>query len=209
MDEIRELLGRSSVFHCTPRGGDSGTRDFELTHSADTPVSADYLLDWMPPSLRMLLGEFGALRLFQPEENSPDGFRLFNPSECEDNLCLFLKTMEEAAELLDDDELNQNIVAEKWSKNLRPIGEVVESADLFAIDTTNRLEDGECPVVFLDHEYYFGGWLDPEDTEVVAGDIVELVATILQDPLPYLASSWTGSDPDRQWFPEAVTFGNP
>lgn len=206
MDEIKALLKRRAVFHCSPRGGELGSRDFEIVHSVRAPVSEEELQDWMPPSHRSVLIEFGALELFQPEEHGPDGFRLFTPAECNESLALFLQTIENAAELLDEDELNQSVEAENWSKNLRPIGEVVESGDLFAIDTMNRRKNGECPVVFLDHEYYFGGWLDPEDTEVVAASVLELLVTILKDPLPYLDACWAGNDPNQQWFPDSVTF---
>ena len=195
MDQIRALLSRPAVFHCSPRGSELGSRDFEIVHSVRAPIPAAELPDWMPPSLRSVLAEFGALELFQPGKNAPDGFRLFTPAECEKSLTLFLETIEDAAESLDHDELNQSVEARSWSQSLRPIGEIMGSGDLFAIDTANRKSDGECPVVFLDHEYYFGGWLDPEDTEVLADNVRSLLVTILEDPLPYLASCWTGNDP--------------
>ena len=206
MNDLSALLGRRAVFHCSPRGGDLGSRDFEIVHSVKSPIPEEELPDWMPPSLRTVLSEFGALALFQPEESWPDGFRLFAPAECDESFKLFLQSVEDASEHLDEDESNQSAEAENWSRNLRPIGEVVESADLFAIDTMNRREDGECPVVFLDHEYYFGGWLDPEDTEILAASVSELLETILKDPLPFLDACWTGNDPNQQWFPDSVTF---
>ncbi len=208
MDELRALLKRKAVFHCSPCSGATDSRDFELVHTLRAPVPDEEIPDWMPPSLRSVLVQIGALELFQPEEYAPDGFRLFTPDECDANLGLFLRTIQRAAEYLDDDELNKDAEAEQWSKSLRPIGEVIESGDLFAIDTVNRQSDGECPVMFLDHEYYFGGWLDPEDTEVVASSVIELLSTILKDPLPYLASCWRGNDPNRQWFPDSVSFAD-
>ena len=206
MDEIRDLLRRTAVFHCTPRGGGSETRDFEVVHSASNRIAEAELPDWMPPSLQSVLSEFGAVELFKPAHDVPDGFRLFAPAECDASLEQFLETIEEAADFLEDDDLNDLESAEQWSKQLRPIGEVMASGDLFAIDTLNRTDDGECPIVFLDHEYYFGGWLDPDDTDVVAANAVELLTKVLSDPLPYLASHWTGGDPYRQWFPDSVSF---
>lgn len=207
MNDIRQLLKRPAVFHCTPRGGGIENRDIEVVHSSSRPLRSGDLPAWMPPSLQSVLSEFGALALFQPGNSSHDGFRLLNPAECDEALSLFLETIEDASNFLDEGELNRDEGVAQWNKNLRPIAELVESGDLFAIDMTNRDSEGECPVIFLDHEYYFGGFLDPDDVDRVANNVIELLAKILEDPLPFIASTWTGGDPNQQWFPESVSFG--
>jgi hypothetical protein len=39
MNEIKELLEKKVIFHCTPRGGTDGNSNFEVIHSTSSPKS--------------------------------------------------------------------------------------------------------------------------------------------------------------------------
>ena len=123
--------------------------------------------------MRSVLVEFGLLRLFQPADGVDDGIRLFSVDECLYQLALFRKTIKDAREIVGHDEEYDSEDYEAWIAGLCPVAEIMQSGDLFAIDTENEREDRECRVVFLDHEEYFGGYVDPAEIEVVGQDFVE------------------------------------
>ena len=81
----------------------------------------------------------------------------------------------------------------------------MNSGDKFALDTYHRNESGECPIIFLDHEAYYGGYWGPDAIEPVASDAIDLLTNILDDPLKYLASHWIGGDYTDQWYPDSAS----
>ena len=205
MERIRRLIADKVVFHCRPRAGGFSSRDFEIVHTLDKPGEPYDYPDWMPPSMQTVLSEFGAMRLFQPSEGTDDGFRLFSPDECLRSLLLFRESLRNASEVIESDDIELTDEDVAWIAGLCPIAEVMASGDYFAIDTENARADGECPVVYLDHELYFAGSLQREEADVVADDVIQLIEKVLDDPLEYLASYWTGGDPYDQWFPESIS----
>lgn len=204
LGSIEEMLARKVVFRCSPRGGGSETRDIPVTHSGYALDECAKLPGWLPRSLRAILNGFGVLRLFHPEHDVNDGFRLFSPEDYPKELELFRSVFENAAPYMDEDDLAIARDNASWVNGLRPIGEVVESGDIFVLDTGNAGNNGECPVMFLDHEMYYAGFIEPDDDDVVAQDVVELISRILNDPLEFLDATWTGGDPGVKWFPDSV-----
>ena len=205
LEALRTSMDRKYVFHCTPRGGEAGERDFELLNTRGRPLTGGYLPGWVPPSLKAIYLEWDGLRLFESEPGSLDGFRLFEFNTCAVRLRMLREVFadrrswyqEESS--LDADQLNA------WLDGLVPIAEILASGDVYALDTVNPDGDGECPVYFLDHEYYYGRDCDPESMEVVAGTAVELIEDVLKNPLKHVAADWCGNDPDRQWYPDSCT----
>ena len=208
LDEIRRLLDRRATFHCKHRGGGFQTRDFLLAHTIERIPSSTEFPDWLPASMHRVLSESGTMVLFHPEDLPEEGFRLFSADECVLHRALFRKTIEEARQMLGDAGADDPARQETWMNGLCPIAEVMASGDYFAIDTESARGQEECPIIYLDHEYYFSGWLDSEEVEIVASDVVELVKIVLKDPLKYLDAHWTGGDPYDQWFPESVSFSS-
>ncbi len=205
LDRIDDLLRVRTVFHCTPRGSGFAKKDFEIVHVMGNPVDRTDIPEWMPNSLVTILSKYGAAHLFQSSDDSPEGFRLYSPTECRDELARFRESMEMGASYADAGDADDYEIDTDWINGLQPIAEVVESGHYFALDTRNRGRDGECPIVFLDHEYYFSGFLEIDDADVVAQTATELLVKILEDPLHYLASHWLGSDLHNQWFPDSVS----
>ena len=144
--------------------------------------------------------------LFHPESGPDEGFRLYSPEECIRNLAIFRRIMADAREAADCDDTDESGQGETWLDGLCPIAEVMRSGDYFAIDTVAARESAECPIVYLDHEYYYSGWLEPEDVDTVARDVTTLVKTVLEEPLQFLDAHWIGGNPYDQWFPESVSF---
>ena len=205
MESIERLLKRRVRFECTPRGSGANTRHFDTVHTSE-PMPPDYdYPDWAPPSLVEVLRRYGALNLFRPSKDIADGFRLFTIDECLQELLLFRQTLKQAEDYLQDDHRQDPDAETEWIEGLCPIAEIVESGDRFAIDTKNRRDDGECDVLFLDHELYYGGYLEEGEFEKVADSVTELIEKILTDPLRYLDATWGAFDPYDQWFPESIT----
>lgn len=69
-----------------------------------------------------------------------------------------------------------------------------------------RYESGECPVIYLKHEVYYGDVCELDEMKIKATDTFDLLKCILNEPLKYVASYWIGGDHSEQWFPESVSF---
>lgn len=65
---------------------------------------------------------------------------------------------------------------------------------MFALDTYHKDDSGECPIVYLNHEAYYGDVCDPSVATVKAMAANDLLKSILNEPLKYLASGWVGGD---------------
>ncbi|MDJ0941518.1 MAG: hypothetical protein QNJ00_17275 [Woeseiaceae bacterium] len=207
LDAIAEKLDKPVVFHCSPRRGESTRRDFRVVHDVGPAIESvpDYADDWAPPSQRTVLARFGPMRLFQPGENIDDGFQLYSYKECLLYLKLFRDTIWTAAEQLDDPDRHDEDYRGRIN-GLCPIAQPMSTSDFFAIDTEQERDDGEYPIVFLDHEMYFAGGLSEDDLEPVADDVVDLLDQLLDDPLRWLDAGWTGGNPYDQWFPDAWSY---
>ncbi len=208
MEALKKLVNRQYIFHCTPRGQGTGGKDFEVINTPGHALTGGYIPGWVPPSLKSIYQEWNGLRLFEPGARSLDGFRLFELDTCAVQLRKLREIFnsrrswyrEESS--LDPDELD------RWLDGLVPIAEVLASGDVFVLDTVNRNGDGECPVYYLDHEYYYGRDCDPESMEIVADNITEFLTGVLENPLKFVAANWTGGDPYDQWFPESCSISD-
>ena len=205
MDKINELLKRKAIFHCRPRGAPSGKgdhKDFDVIHTLSEPLNSP-LPDWATPTLLSIYEKWNGLELFQPAKDEEDGFRLFSVEDCAQELNELREILEENFEECEMESEYEHL--EEWLDGLIPIAEIMSSGNKFALDTFRKNDSGEAPIVFLDHEVYYGGACDPDDLEIVADNAVELLQKVLTNPLDYVASHWTGPE-KRQWYPEAVTF---
>ncbi len=205
MESLKKLVDRKYVFHCTPRGGESGDRDFEVVNTPGRALTTGYMPGWVPPSLKSIYEEWNGLRLFEPEPGSIDGFRLFELDTCAVHLRQLREIFENRRSWYREESSLDADQLDRWLDGLVPIAEVLASGDVYALDTVNRATDGECPVYFLDHEYYYGRDCDPDSMDVIAASVSAFLGDVLQDPLKHVAAHWTGNDPDRQWYPDSCT----
>lgn len=202
MKEIQDLLERKVIFHCTPRGGSDGSKDFDVVHTTNDPLEGN-APEWTSPSLAQVYKFSNGLSLFQPSENVDDGFRLFDLDELKEELDFLKEIFDENRDRYKEESDFEDL--DEWLDGLIPIAEVMASGDKFAFDTYNRNENGECPIRFLDHEAYCGGCCDPEEMEVISQDAISFLREILNNPLNYVASHWTGGDFNQQWYPDRAT----
>jgi len=205
MESLRKLVNRRYVFHCIPRGGDSGERDFEVFNTPGRALTSGYVPGWVPPSLKSIYKEWNGIRLFEPEPGSFDGFRLFELDTCAMQLRQLREIFEGRRSWYHEESQLDPVELDRWLDGLVPIAEIIASGDVFVLDTANRNADGECSVYFLDHEYYYGRDCDPEGMKIVAGNLQELLEDVLEHPLKFVAANWTGNDPDGQWYPASCT----
>lgn len=205
IEALGNLIDQKYVFHCTPRGGETGARDFEVLNTRGRPLTGGYVPGWVPRSLKAIYREWDGLRLFESEPDSLDGFRLFEFNDCAVHLRMLREVFAERRGCYQEEsslDANELIT---WLDGLVPIGEILASGDVYVLDTANPDDDGECPVYFLDHEHYYGGNCDPECMDIVAPTVVGLLEDVLEDPLKHVAGNWCGNDPERQWFPDSCT----
>lgn len=203
MNELKQLLKRKVIFHCSRRGSENDKKDFDTVHSLEGPLDKDAIPDWVTPTLSKIYKKWYGLRLFQPNHGTEEGFRLFNIDEAS-------KEQKELKSILDENRMmykenSDYECLDEWLDGLIPIGEVISSGDKYALDTFHKKDDGESPIIFLNHEAYYGDCCDPETMEVVAKDAIDLLSKILKDPLRYVASHWVGGDMAEQWYPESIT----
>lgn len=205
MNALKKLVNRKYVFHCNPRGQSSGDKDFNVINTPGPPLTTGYIPGWVPPSLKSVYEEWNGLRLFEPEAGSIDGFRLFELDTCAVHLRALREIFADRRQSYAEESTLEPAELDRWLDGLVPIGEIMSSGDVFALDTTNRSDDGECPVYHLDHEYYYSRDCDPESMEIVATNITDFLTDILENPLQFIAADWIGGDIYDQWYPESCT----
>ena len=203
METLEDLLSRRVIFHCKRRGGRDGKKDFEVVHSFSNHLSQELMPKWSTPSLKLIYERWNGFRLFQPNEEVDDGFRFFSLDEAKDELLELKEVFAENLEWYEEETEFEDL--EAWLDGLIPIAEIMCSGDKFALDTYHRNDEGECPIIFLDHEGYYGGCCDPESMDKVAENPISLVEKILKDPLKYISSHWTGGNFNEQWYPESTS----
>lgn len=203
MSELEELLKQKVTFHCSRRGGGKEKRDFQIVHSLGFPLETDNIPDWVTPSLLSIYNKWNGLRIFQPSHEAEDGFRLFAINEVNEELIRLREIFEDNIELYKEETDFTDL--ENWLTRLVPIAEIMCSGDVFVLDTYNKNTDGECPVLFLDHEAYYGGCCDPEVAEKQAENVTEFLIKVLKDPLKFVAAHWVGDDFNEQWYPDSVS----
>jgi len=203
MDSLEGLLKRRVIFHCKRRGGGEEKKDIEIVHSFAAPLPRNKAPNWSTPSLRNIYERWNGLKLFQPAHDNDDGFRLFSADEVEDELIELRETFSENLDSYQEESEFGDL--EAWLNGLIPIAEIMCSGDKFALDTYHHNGNGECPIIFLDHEAYYGGCCDPESMEEVSENALALIENVLTEPLKYIASHWVGGGFDDQWYPESIS----
>lgn len=205
MESLKKLVNRRYVFHCTSRSGESVERDFEVLNTPGRALTSGYMPGWVPPSLRAIYREWNGLRLFEPHDGSHEGFRLFELDTCAVQLRQLREIFDSRRSGYHEDSSLDPVELDRWLDGLVPVAETMASGDLFALDTANSNAEGECPVYFLDHEYFFGGDCDPESMKIVAENLHYLLEDVLEHPLKFVAAHWIGGDPYDQWYPASCT----
>ena len=204
MSDLAELMNRKVIFHCSRRGGKEGEKDFTVVHSLSEPLNIDLVPEWVTPSLLTIYKQWNGLKLFQPYQEVHEGFKLFNLDEVSAELSELREIIEDNIELYKKNSDFKEL--DRWLYGLIPIAEIMSSGNKFALDTFNKDETGECPIVYLNHEAYYGDVCDPSVAKVKASDAIDLLKRILNEPLKYLASGWVGGDDNEQWYPKSVSF---
>lgn len=202
--DVKNRLGRKVAFKCVSRRAKKTARDFKLQHVLGMPASVSDIPEWMSPSFKKLYRSHNGCVLFSPSKASEDGFVLFDMKQIAQetvDLREFLNQQKGSRSSSGDTEDIQD-----WQAGLIPIAAPMLSGDRYVLDTHNRQADGEYPILFLDHEQYYSGSCAPEDADQVASSYIEFICNVLDDPLKYLASTWTGGRKDEQWFPRSVEF---
>lgn len=204
MSELTKLIYRMVTFHCSRRGGNEGRKDFEVVHSLSEPLASEQIPAWVTPSLLETYKYSNGLKLFLPSPDANEGFKLYSVDEVSKALNELKDIIEENLEDYEENSDFENL--ELWLNGLIPIAEIMSSGDVFALDTYHKDESGECPIVYLNHEAYYGDVCDPSTAKVKATDTKDLLKSILNEPLKYLASGWVGGNYEEQWYPESVSF---
>lgn len=96
-----------------------------------------------------------------------------------------------------------------WLDNILIIGEELNSGNYLAIDYNRQSNNGEYPIIFMDHEIPFS-YIEPDDNQpVVARSIYDLLVHAMDDSAVFLmkvlggTACYTDGDPKIQWFPES------
>ncbi len=203
MNAVTELLKRKTIFHCKRRGHAEGTRDFEVVHTLADPAPHYYIPEWATPSLKPIYERWNGFKLFQPSHDVDEGFKFFSLFEIVDQLDMLEETFTDNLDAYKEGTKFDDL--EEWLNGLIPIAEIMCSGDKYVLDTFHKNENGECPILFLDHEYYYGGSCDPEITARIAENAVELIEDVINNPLQHIASHWLGGNRKQQWYPESIT----
>lgn len=212
-EDLAALLERPAAFRCTPclPGEPHADRwlNIAVEHSAEPGASPDRIPESWPPSLRSLLSWHNGLTLFQgpPDEQFGSGFQFYSVADAIAELKNLQRILHEGLEQSVDGW--DHPAAEAWLDGLMPIGASVMSADYVVIDTLRRRQDGECPVLLLDHDAYFVGAGSPANSKELASNVLSLLGWMLQDPVDLLVSHWRYRDADgAQWYPVKALFGD-
>ena len=205
MDEALEQLSQKIMFHCSRRDGMDGEKNIEVVHTFSEPLNIDPIPEWVTPSLLMIYKQWHGLSFFQPayETEVENGFRLFNINEVQEERNNLDKIFKQNIAQYSGNSNFKDL--DKWLEWLVPIGEVMSSGDKFVLDVYHRNKEGECPILFLDHEAYFGDCCDPDVMSVIAPDAMSFLKMMLKNPLKYLAPHWVGGNYNEQWYPDAMT----
>jgi hypothetical protein len=204
MNDLDVLIRRKVTFHCSRRGGEKGMKDFKVVHSLSEPLSTDKIPDWVTPSLLSIYKRWNGLKLFQPGAEVDEGFKLFSLDEVSGELNDLREIIEENIDLYEENSDFKDL--DLWLNGLIPIAEIMSSGNKFALDTYHKDETGECPIVYLNHEAYYGDVCDPSVAKVKAINANDLLKLILNEPLKYLASGWVGGNDKEQWYPESISY---
>ena len=180
MNDLIELLNRKVIFHCIRRrGSEMGEKDFVVVHSLAKPLNTDRVPEWITPSLLLIYMQWHGLNLFQPGENVEEGFKLFNLDEVSTELNELRNIIDENRESYRENTNFKEI--DQWLDGLVPIGEIMCSGNKFALDTFHRYESGECPIIYLNHEAYYGDVCEPDEMKIKATDTFDLLKRILNN----------------------------
>ena len=203
MRKILDLIDRNVTFHCVARGDGEETCDFKVGHSFGELTQSSDIPAWAPPSLASIYEKWNGLTLFHSTFDANEGFRLFSIAEASLELARLQEIFSENQTLYEENSDFESL--DSWLKGLLPIGEIMCSGDKFALDTLHKNENGECNVLFLDHEAYYGDCCSPEFMNIVADSAVGLLERILSDPLSFIASHWVGGDWQKQWYANSTS----
>jgi len=146
------------------------------------------------------------VNLFRPSVDSYSGFVFYNTDEvAQETLDLqeiFGEQKEAYREESNFDQLDE------WLAGLIPIAAPICSGDRYVLDTFNRRANGECSILFLNHEYYYSGICSPYDVDEFATTCIDLLGIILKNPIKYVGGNWTDSDANNRWQVDSAKLGD-
>ncbi len=195
---IEQLLDAEVVLRCQSIERVDAFQDITVIHSHNGRIGEGIQLPvWTTPSLRLVYRNFSGLRLFHQPGEENYGIRLFHieqvdaeKADLRDAFDMFIDRYRKEYSGSDLD---------TWLKGLIPIAEYPETGDRFCLDMTFANEAGECPVRFLDHEEYYGGFCDSDHTEIVAEDCLDMLVKWLTIPPARFLSGWQGVANGEFW----------
>lgn len=217
-ERAKAFFARSGVFVCEPCEADNGTFDAGIRHilgesasSADITTLEKTIGRSLTPSHRQLLLTWNGAVLFtqyKPVKQTV-GVSFYKSTELPEAHATVVAQNEEALrELLHDPDpavvksIQDDL--ENWLPNLLVIGEELMSDNYIVLDYNQASADGECPVVFLDHELTFMG---SQDREVIASSVADFFDKIMTNPVGFLNDTlscitrYEDGKTEEQWIP--------
>ena len=204
IEMIAVLLQERHVLHCSAEEASGRTTQIEVVHRPGPALDgSEEVPPWFTPSLAEFYKFYDGLGLYtQPNEDN-DAVRMYSLAE--------LKAAKlELQEVLDDcvgryaKEYSGPDLRD-WLAGLMPIAEFPETGDRFCVDTCTDQAHGEKLVRFLDHEAYYGGYCDPQHTDIYADTPMRMILRLLTAPVSSLLASWRGFEDGEMWIAEGIS----
>ena len=179
--------------------GESTEQLYQGVHQFGGKLPARRMGKWMPPSMKELFKNFNGANLFRPTDEANAGFVFFDLEEIAQEQIDLQDEFNDDPEFADLDAEEQACLA-----GLIPIAAPFYSGDRYALDTYRCRQDGECPVIFLDHELAYGGLFSPEGDHVIAASYLEFFTAVLSDPMSYITKGWRDEVTGQHWHAEEL-----
>ena len=80
--------------------------------------------------------------------------------------------------------------ANPWYQGFVPIAAPLCSGDLFVLDTFHATEGQEPQVLFLDHEFYYSGFLEEDDIDQHWPSFTLFLQNFAENPANFISSTW-------------------
>lgn len=185
-------------------------------HALVAPAAEGILKGVPSEEYRTFLSIANGARFFHTDDHehqmTKNGLRILGTAGSPKARSRLLDTLRESMEQDSDDfgsmcaETGVDLAA--WYEGFHPVAVPEASGDVIVLDTYSVVSGAEPEVLFLDHEYYYGGLIEPELVELRWKSFRAFITDFADDPIRLLLSNWRYCDggPMHQFVPNRIAY---
>jgi hypothetical protein len=217
MNEILDRIRRATMIECRScNPDDRRRRSVPALHTLEAPAPADALRDIPSAEYRAFLRLANGARFFHTDDYDgqmfSNGLRVFGIEESVQTRWELLDLLRQGADSRPDEfsdlQRSADVDLQLWYEGFVPVAAPESSGDVIVLDTFRASPGAEPLILFLDHEYYYGGPIEPQYVDWQWQSFAVFLRDFAANPVRLLESNWRIYEGDgiNQFYPDRVTY---